>query len=318
MNAIFGEKHVATWARGAAIALIGLLGWALPAKAQEATYVGEAKCLSCHDTENQHFRDTQHARAFRGNPKNQREKYVCEACHGPGSKHVSKSSDKTAIISFTKESGTPIQTMNAQCLSCHGGGQRQHWAASTHELNNIACSDCHAPMERRSVNGLLRKPTITETCLTCHQQQRAEFQRRSHMPVLEGKMSCVDCHNPHGSITRPLLKNDSVNETCAACHAEKRGPFIWEHAPVRESCINCHSPHGSNNERLLVSSRPFLCQQCHSPPVGHPGQFFRGDQTAAAALQGGTQSARVIGRSCQNCHVAVHGSNHPSGARLQR
>lgn len=298
-------------------AAFGLTGAA--ALAQEATYVGEAKCLSCHNTENDHFRDTQHARAFRGNPKNEREKRVCEACHGPGSRHVAKSGDKTALIGFTKEWGTPIEVQNGQCLGCHGGGQRQHWPGSTHDTNKVACSDCHAPMERHSTRGLLRKASITETCLTCHQQQRAEFQRRSHMPVLEGKMSCVDCHNPHGSVTRPLLKNDSVNETCAACHAEKRGPFLWEHAPVRENCANCHHPHGSNNERLLVGARPFLCQQCHSPPVGHPGQFFRANQTAGAALQpGGAQSSRVIGRSCQNCHVAVHGSNHPSGARLQR
>jgi len=138
------------------------------------------------------------------------------------------------------------------------------------------------------------------------------------MPVLEGKMSCSDCHEPHGSITRPLLRGDSVNETCGGCHAEKRGPFLWEHAPVRENCANCHAPHGSNHERLLVSARPFLCQQCHIPPLGHAGQFYRADQTAAAVLPGGTPSARVIGRSCQNCHSAVHGSNHPSGARLQR
>jgi hypothetical protein len=26
----------------------------------------------------------------------------------------------------------------------------------------------------------------------------------------------------------------------------------------------------------------------------------------------------VIGRSCQNCHSQIHGSNHPSGARFQR
>jgi hypothetical protein len=26
----------------------------------------------------------------------------------------------------------------------------------------------------------------------------------------------------------------------------------------------------------------------------------------------------MIGRSCQNCHSQVHGSNHPSGARFQR
>ena len=312
-------RFVAKAARSAAMGLLAALAFAVgTASAQQATYVGEAKCLSCHNQENAHFSDTQHARAFRGNPKNEREKQVCEACHGPGSRHVAKSGDKAAIIGFMKEWGTPIEAQNGQCLGCHGGGQRQHWASSTHDTNKVACSDCHAPMEKHSKNGLLRRPSITETCLTCHQQQRAEFQRRSHMPVLEGKMSCVDCHNPHGSITRPLLKNDSVNETCAPCHAEKRGPFLWEHAPVRENCANCHHPHGSNNERLLVSSRPFLCQQCHSPPVGHPGQFFRGDQTAAAAQAGGTQSARVIGRSCQNCHVAIHGSNHPSGARLQR
>jgi DmsE family decaheme c-type cytochrome len=173
-------------------------------------------------------------------------------------------------------------------------------------------------MARFSARGLLKKPSISETCQTCHAQQRSEFARRSHMPLPEGKMSCEDCHNPHGSPTRPLLKADSVNEVCYACHAEKRGPMLWEHAPVRENCINCHQPHGSNHDKLLVAARPYLCQQCHDAPVGHPGQFFRGDQTAASALLGGTQSQRVIGRSCQNCHSQIHGSNHPSGARFQR
>ncbi len=284
----------------------------------EAAFVGEAKCLTCHEAKNRHFSRTAHARAFRENPRNDLERRVCEACHGPGSAHVANAADKSAPIRFTRESGSPIETMNARCQLCHGGGQRQHWPGSAHARALVACSDCHAPMERRSAAGLLSRPTINETCFACHAQQRAEFQRRSRMPVPEGKMSCVDCHNPHGSITQALLKNDSVNETCAECHAEKRGPFLWEHAPVRENCANCHAPHGSNHESLLVSARPFLCQQCHSPPIGHPGQFYAGDRTAAAALAGGTPSARVIGRACQNCHSAIHGSNHPSGARFQR
>jgi len=259
-----------------------------------------------------------HAKVFRLNPKNDTERQVCEACHGPGSKHVSKVDDKNFIISFTCEWGTPIEKQNTQCLQCHKGGQRLHWPGSTHASNKLGCSDCHNPMANASAKGLLKKASISETCYTCHQQQRAEFKKRSHMPVPEGKMSCEDCHNPHGSTTKPLLKADSVNEVCYPCHAEKRGPFLWEHAPVRENCINCHSPHGSNHDKLLVSSRPQLCQQCHSPSVGHPGQFFRNDQTAASALIGGAQSARVIGRSCQNCHTQIHGSNHPSGARFQR
>jgi len=73
------------------------------------------------------------------------------------------------------------------------------------------------------------------------------------MPLPEGAMSCDDCHNPHGSLTSPLLKTNTVNETCYQCHAEKRGPFLFEHAPVRESCLNCHTPHGSNQATLLVT-----------------------------------------------------------------
>lgn len=307
------------WAARAALILAALsiaVGAAAQATAPE--FVGEAKCLTCHEAKNRHFSATAHARAFRANPRTGLEARVCEACHGPGSAHVANAADKSQPIRFTRESGTPIEAMNARCLACHGGGQRQHWPDSAHARALIACSDCHAPMERRSAAGLLARPTINETCLACHAQQRAEFRRRSHMPVPEGKMSCADCHNPHGSTTRAALKGDSVNETCAECHAEKRGPFLWEHAPVREDCGTCHAPHGSNHESLLVSARPFLCQQCHNPPIGHPGQFYAGDRTAAAALAGGTPSPRVIGRSCQNCHSAIHGSNHPSGARFQR
>ena len=34
-------------------------------------------------------------------------------------------------------------------------------------------------------------------------------------------MSCDDCHNPHGTLTDPLLKTNTVNETCYQCHTEK-------------------------------------------------------------------------------------------------
>jgi len=291
---------------------------AQPEVSQPATYVGEGVCARCHVAPIQHFAHTVHSKAFHENPRNENEKRVCEACHGPGSKHAENPTDKTTLIGFTKDSGTPTDIQNGQCLGCHQGGERLHWEGSTHARNLLGCSDCHNPMARFSATGLLAKPSISETCQTCHQQQRAEFRRRSHMPLPEGKMSCVDCHNPHGSPTAPLLKADSVNEVCYACHAEKRGPMLWEHAPVRERCTNCHQPHGSNHDKLLTAARPYLCQQCHNSSQLHSGQFFRADQTAAAALQGGTSNPRMIGRSCQNCHTQIHGSNHPSGARFQR
>jgi DmsE family decaheme c-type cytochrome len=147
-------------------------------------------------------------------------------------------------------------------------------------------------MSRFSANNLLKKPSITETCYTCHQQQRMEFKKKSHMPLPEGKMSCADCHNPHGTSGDRLLKADTVNDLCYSCHAEKRGPFLNEHTPVRQNCLNCHLPHGSNND------------------MGHNFRGVTGNNT-------GTYNAQMSARSCQVCHPEIHGTNSPSGSRFR-
>jgi DmsE family decaheme c-type cytochrome len=104
-----------------------------------------------------------------------------------------------------------------------------------------------------------------------------------------------------------------VNEVCFTCHAEKRGPFLFEHAPVRDSCVNCHTPHGSNHEKLLVTARPLLCQQCHAQPL-HPAELI----TRGGMANGPFPDVRLLSRSCSNCHSQIHGSNHPSGAKFER
>lgn len=279
-----------------------------------ATFVGEEVCASCHETEKKNFGHTLHAKVFRQAPKNQLEKQVCEACHGPGSLHATDPTDRSKLIGFTKNWGTPQSEQNAKCLTCHEGGNRMNWPGSIHQTKKLACSDCHNPMAKFSASGLLKKPSITETCQTCHQQQRAEFRKKSHMPVPEGKMTCEDCHNPHGSTAPRLLKADTVNDLCYTCHAEKRGPFLWEHAPVRESCLNCHLPHGSNNDKLLKQSRPMLCVSCHTFAGGGMGQTFRHPENTGT----GGSVTQIRGRSCQNCHAQIHGSNSPDGARFRR
>ena len=281
--------------------------------AADRTYVGQQTCVSCHAQEAQNWAHTLHAKVFGLNPRNPLEREGCEACHGPGSAHVQSPDTPLSIIRFTKKSQTPIGEQNGQCLNCHRGGQRIFWNSSVHETHDLGCSDCHNPMANFSVKGLQARASINETCIQCHKTQRAEFRRRSHMPLLEGKISCVDCHNPHGSTTAPLLKANSVNETCYNCHAEKRGPFLFEHAPVRDNCINCHTPHGSNNEKLLAVARPILCQQCHEQ-TGHPTELL----TRGGIPNGPVPDVRVIGRSCNNCHSQIHGSNSPSGPRFER
>jgi DmsE family decaheme c-type cytochrome len=141
----------------------------------------------------------------------------------------------------------------------------------------------------------------------------------------KAEMVCSDCHNPHGSVGPTLLVKKTVNETCFTCHAEKRGPFLWDHAPVVDNCTTCHTPHGSVNAPLLKTRAPWLCQDCHSGD--HGNQVNSGANLATGAvttinglLQPGAAAPRVQmgARACLNCHVLIHGSNHPAGAKFQR
>ena len=117
-------------------------------------------------------------------------------------------------------------------------------------------------------------------------------------------MDCASCHNAHGSAPSLLIRQ-SVTETCFTCHTDKRGPFVWEHAPVREDCANCHAAHGSSQRNLLTAKDPFLCLSCHSYG-GHVN------------LPRYNRVSNPYGSGCSNCHISVHGSNHPSGAKLTR
>lgn len=282
-------------------------------------YLGQAVCEGCHRIETEHWTDTIHADVFLRNPRTVLERRGCEACHGPGSDHLSDPTDGSKIMAFTREGDRSAGEMNAVCLRCHSGGARIHWPGSTHESEELACSDCHQLMSKISSTSLLRETSVKRTCFSCHPAQRVEFRKRSHMPLFEGKIDCHDCHQVHGSATDPLLRAGSTFELCTNCHTDKRGPFLWEHAPVTEGCTSCHLPHGSNRLSLLVTSPPFLCQQCHAQIgiANHPIELLTRENLGSGGIAA-NRDPRIIGRGCVNCHVQIHGSNHPSGARFHR
>jgi DmsE family decaheme c-type cytochrome len=113
-----------------------------------------------------------------------------------------------------------------------------------------------------------------------------------------------------------MVNADWANELCLKCHTEKRGPFLWEHAPVRENCMNCHDPHGSNHEKLLAAKQPYLCQRCHLN-TRHPGTLY--DQRNSLGGPSITAASnRAVEHACRNCHQNIHGGNAPSGPYLGR
>lgn len=279
--------------------------------AATAAYVGMSQCVECHDTVADKFEPNPHHNAHvDSHPAGTT--VQCESCHGPGSLHVEAAGDEKdpkfyAIRNFKYMKPSAQAEV---CRACHMNGEQVHWDQSAHARNDVACQSCHSIHDAKSEGGkfLLREARATQLCVTCHSDKRTELAHTAHMPLREGGMDCSDCHNPHGSIGPHMIRGVSNNDLCTKCHMDKRGPMLWEHPPVRENCVTCHRPHGSNNDKVLASKRPFLCQQCHIASR-HPSTLYdRPD----------LQSNRLFNRSCTNCHTQIHGSNHPSGKTFLR
>lgn len=324
--------------------LIGALLFAAPAvHAQLDLRAASQKCLECHDEEDlPDMSLTPHAgigrkqppmkaaaEAMKGSPMADPfdpRTPTCIGCHGASDKHVNVPKDTKERPkperNFSKSGGSPAQERTAVCLGCHQRDAAQsHWSGSRHDAADVPCSACHKVHANR--DKVLVKTTQPEVCYACHKEQRAQLQRPSHHPIPEGKMTCGDCHNAHGSIGPKLARRDSTNDTCYTCHAEKRGPFVHAHEPVNEDCASCHNPHGSTVAGLLKARAPMLCHQCHTPHVlsgvgaigGQRGVLTPGN--GQPPVVGANSNGKNVinmwqGRSCMNCHTQVHGSNNPS------
>jgi predicted CXXCH cytochrome family protein len=222
----------------------------------------------------------------------------------PGAEFVGSESCETCHEAITKN----FRTATHARLKAHGDNAKA-----------MGCESCHGPGSLHVQSGgeprkIVNPRKSPDACFQCHLEVRAKFELPHHHPVLAGKMSCSDCHNPHAgdaikgggtSLPQQVKGGGTVllgqNGTCLQCHVAQRGPFVFEHEAIREGCVSCHSPHGSVNQRMLNERNATLCLKCHYQQQTQAGRIFIGDSDHTNRLPQGTCWSA-------GCHEAVHGS----------
>ena len=309
-------------------AVVLALGLAVTAQAQDKAprtdlaLKGDAKCTRCHDETEEYpvlgIAKTRHGGAAES------ARLTCTSCHGESDRHVNRPADakerpKPDRVFGKKGARTSADHRSEACLACHASDRHlAFWESGRHKKNDVACDSCHVIHEPKNTPLRADNPSVTpfvttsrqlqyETCTACHKQIRSQLLKPSHHPIVEGKLACTSCHNPHGALSHAMIKSESVNQLCTSCHADKRGPYMQEHPPVEENCLTCHNSHGSQHNKLLTERVPNLCQDCHDWSR-HPGTYYSGNQGWSAAVP----NTRLVARACLNCHTNIHGNNAPA------
>ncbi len=164
-------------------------------------------CLKCHTT-------YWHASMYGNGPTLADRGIGCERCHGPGGRHVAS-------------------------LSTHSGdlGILELKKASPADVSQQICGQCHNAKKlkiSRQDPTSVRFQTVSLGWSRCYQES-------------EGKLGCVNCHNPHRDVETDI---DYYNAKCMECHNGKSLTPEDHHVvkgavcPVESAsnCVNCHMP----------------------------------------------------------------------------
>jgi len=164
----------------------------------------------------------------------------CERCHGPGELHVKYRQDVQNNASGEFDS----TIVNPARLSS--------------ELLIDLCQRCHLQGNNVLKKGKqftdfkpgMKLSDVFEVYLPQYQGDHSEFNMADHSQRLQmsacygssqGELTCINCHNPHVSVTR--TKVEQFNAVCASCHQEKGCELpVHERAASNNSCVSCHMP----------------------------------------------------------------------------
>jgi hypothetical protein len=182
----------------------------------------------------------------------------CEACHGPGSEHV------TAPRLFEMK----VDDSSRSCKSCHvyrsvhpvdlpasAAGKSEHYKqVYTGKHMVLDCVDCHDPHAGVVQHRQKKTSAIRVTCESCHYEQAKYQNNRAHSVM---KLACAECHMPSMLTLARSAPDLFVGDIRA--HNPAIDPTLIEQADnLRTGESQSISPIGLN----------YACRHCHNPSRG--------------------------------------------------
>jgi predicted CXXCH cytochrome family protein len=263
-------------------------------------------CASCHST---NLRKGYDPRAHTYATTWSEVDVSCEACHGPGSRHVARAEAGAAAA---PDSGlaAPLSRGGARWVLADAAPIAHREPPRPQQDEVEACGRCHArraPLTEddapgRPLEDTHRVALLEEDLYFPDGQIRDEVYEYGSFvqsAMYRAGVSCSDCHEPHAGTLRA-----EGNALCGSCHRAEvfDTPAHHGHAAGSEGarCVACHMPErvymeidGRRDHSLRVP-RPDLSARLGTPEpcaACHPG---RGAAWAAASLaaRGGKRAGR--------------------------
>jgi tetratricopeptide (TPR) repeat protein len=276
---------------------------------------------------------------------------ACEACHGPGSRHVEWARSRVSGAATPDGEGNgllvhfPVAQL-ARWVIDPATGNARPGAAAAQRIEIDTCAPCHMrrsviAAEYRTGQPLLDAylpALLTEGLYFADggiQGEVYEYGSFVQSKMYRSGVTCRNCHEPHGMALRA-----PGNGVCAQCHLPSKydGPAHAFHAAGSKgaTCVGCHMPtttymivdprhdHGLRVPRPDLSvtlGTPNACNKCHAERDARwardqvrawYGHDARGYQDFAAALHAGRSDAATASGELTGL---VHDGAQPAIAR---
>lgn len=274
--------------------------------------VADAKCNGCHTTGFKFAKDKESG-VWKSHGKGELG-IACEACHGPGSKHVDEANAAKAAGAKLGAAAIvdPLKDLNAEqasqiCAQCHGRGTNKQQADLSFPTGFLpGDTDIANRLRLWSHSGTAAPNEMAyfwpNDWAARNRQQWQDFTKSTH--YTKAGMACTTCHVFHGKAEYAQLRQKPT-EMCAGCHtangrAKQPNVEMYADNPMQKqgvACVDCHMAKIGSRSRATSKSGHQWDTSSHTFQVASPM----------------LEKTLGVRSACTQCHGGA-GKPMPSGA----